>query len=309
MPRAWALVPLILLVSSIAMPQDHENAPVRLSIDHVTICGSDLDTLRQAFASVGLPTEYGGPHANGKTHMSLLGFADGSYLELIAPVEANQLLSDDSPWPKEIGGNAGPCGWAINVHQIEAEVARLRQRGLNASDPAPGGRLRPDRVALEWETAALAGREEGRLPFLIEDHTPRQLRAHVSPALHGSELTGVAVVIVGVRKLDASTELFQRAFTLPEPVVQRHGELGATLASFPGAPVILAAPLDRSGWLGERLRQFHEMPAAVLIGTRDFEASRKRFHLTEAAGIAGHRVAWFNASQLKGIRLGIIAQP
>ena len=59
--------------------------PVFLVVDHATVCGSNLDTLQQEFASVGLKADYGGPHANGVTHMALLGFENGSYLELIAP--------------------------------------------------------------------------------------------------------------------------------------------------------------------------------------------------------------------------------
>ena len=60
-----------------------------LQIDHVTVCGRDLDRMRQSFAERGLATEYGGPHANGLTHMALAGFDDGSYLELIAPLSSH----------------------------------------------------------------------------------------------------------------------------------------------------------------------------------------------------------------------------
>ena len=49
-----------------------------LKIDHVTIAGSDLSKMRDAFASLGLVSEYGGAHSNGITHMALLGFEDGS---------------------------------------------------------------------------------------------------------------------------------------------------------------------------------------------------------------------------------------
>ena len=52
-----------------------------LKVDHASICGSDLDTLRAAFTSIGLTPDYGGPHGNGVTQMALIGFDDGSYLE------------------------------------------------------------------------------------------------------------------------------------------------------------------------------------------------------------------------------------
>ena len=58
-----------------------------MKLDHVTIAGSSLDRLRDAFARIGLATEYGGAHANGVTHMALLGFDDGSYIELASTVK------------------------------------------------------------------------------------------------------------------------------------------------------------------------------------------------------------------------------
>src|SRR5712675_1011077 len=55
-----------------------------LQIDHVTVAGTHLDAMRQALtAAAGIPSEYGGPHANHATEMALVSFPDGSYLELM----------------------------------------------------------------------------------------------------------------------------------------------------------------------------------------------------------------------------------
>jgi Glyoxalase-like domain len=297
MGRTWVL-PLVFLAST-AMAQT-------LTIDHVTICGSDLDAMRQAFAAAGLRTDYGGPHASGGTHMALLSFDDGSYVELIAPEDPNEPLPDRAPWPKEIEGNAGPCGWAINVRQIEREVELFRGRGLEATTPAPGGRLRPDRVALEWQTAALAGGSDHRLPFLIQDQTPRHLRAPKSAGVAGTELTGVAVVVLAVHDLAGSTALFQRAFGWSDPLVETNHQLDAEVAYFPGTPVMLAAPLSADSWLADRLQRFGEIPAAFLLGTRDFNRSRKRFSLTGTGQLNGRKLAWFDPAQLHAVRLGLV---
>src|SRR5689334_13701611 len=56
----------------------------QLQVDHVTVAGRDLGTLRRALDSAGIANEYGGPHANHATEMALTSFPDGSYLELIA---------------------------------------------------------------------------------------------------------------------------------------------------------------------------------------------------------------------------------
>jgi len=65
-----------------------ESKVVVLELDHVSVCGSSLDTLRQAFTDVGMTPDFGGPHGNGVTQMALVGFDDGTYLELIAPIKA-----------------------------------------------------------------------------------------------------------------------------------------------------------------------------------------------------------------------------
>ena len=55
-----------------------------MKIDHVTVAGSRIDDMRHAFSSAtGIPTEYGGPHANHLTEMALASFPDGSYIELM----------------------------------------------------------------------------------------------------------------------------------------------------------------------------------------------------------------------------------
>lgn len=55
-----------------------------LKIDHVTVAGAKLESMRRAFtAATGLPTEYGGQHANHATEMALTSFPDGSYLEFM----------------------------------------------------------------------------------------------------------------------------------------------------------------------------------------------------------------------------------
>src|SRR5271165_5820242 len=56
----------------------------QLHIDHVTVAGKNVEAMRKALETAGIPTEYGGPHSNHATEMALASFPDGSYLELIA---------------------------------------------------------------------------------------------------------------------------------------------------------------------------------------------------------------------------------
>ncbi len=57
-----------------------------------------LSQCERTFGDVGSKIDYGGPHANGVTHMALLGFEGGSYLELIAPQKAGAVEASD--WAK-----------------------------------------------------------------------------------------------------------------------------------------------------------------------------------------------------------------
>jgi len=50
--------------------------------------------------------DFGGPHGNGVTQMALVGFDDGTYLELIAPIKAG--VTTGSDWAKFYGGGCGP---------------------------------------------------------------------------------------------------------------------------------------------------------------------------------------------------------
>jgi hypothetical protein len=298
---AWPL-----LVASVAQEQASKE-PVFIAVDHASFCGSNLDSMRQAFASVGLTSDYGGPHSNGVTHMALLGFSNGSYLELIAP--QNAALVEGSAWAKLMAGNAGPCAWAVEPDDIQQEAARLKRAGIAVTGPQPGSRKRPDGMSVEWQIADLgSGTPGSMLPFLIQDRTPRAWRVQPSPSLANSPLTGIAAVVLGVNDLNATSALFQRAFQWAPPITEEHKDFDAKLAYFPGTPVILAAPLNGHSWLSDRLQKFGGGPVAYFLITQNFNAAQKEYHLSGAKTWFGQRVAWFDEHRLNGWRLGVLGQ-
>jgi hypothetical protein len=263
--------------------------------------------MQRAFAEVGLKTDYGGPHANGVTHMALLGFEDGSYLELIAPQKAGAVEGSD--WAKFMAANAGTCAWAVAVGDINSEVARLKGSGVKAEGPFPGSRKRPDDAVLQWQTArAGSGTPGATLPFLIQDKTPRSLRVQPSAGAKGSGLTGIEMVVLGVKDLDAAIALFRQAYGWLPPLREEHQEFEVKMAHFPGTPVLLVAPLDHRSWLAERLERFGESPVALMLGTQDFDSAVGRFRLFQETAWFGQKVAWFNSEGLQGVRLGVVSQ-
>ena len=235
-----------------------------LKIDHVTIAGQDLAKMRAMLADAGIPTVYGGPHANHASEMAMASFTDGSYLELIAlqPNGDPQAITNHE-WSAQMRGNAGPSAWAASVDDLEAERGRLQATGIHVSEPERSGRARPDGFRLQWETAQVGTETRGTFfPFLIRDITPREERAG-KPGDSG--LRGVSRVVVATRDLTASIARFRAAYGWAAPVEQDDAAFGARVALFAGTPVALAQPLSKSNWIANRIEHFGEGPCALLI--------------------------------------------
>jgi hypothetical protein len=294
---------LVLLLSSLPSMAQESNTTV-LELDHVSVCGSNLDALRQAFTDVGLTPDFGGPHGNGVTQMAFIGFDDQTYLELIAPVKPG--VAEGSEWAKFMAADAGPCAWAVGTNILLQEVDRLKKAGIAVKTPERGSRKRPDGMSVEWTTADVGSGTQGSvLPFMIEDETPRPWRVQTSESVKGAPVSGVESVVLGVNNLDAAIALFRKAYGWSQPLVENQRDFGK-LAYFPGEPVILAAPTG--GWLSDRVSKFGEAPVAYLLGTRDFAAATKKYKLSGSKPWFGQKVAWFDAGKLKGVRLGVIGQ-
>lgn len=278
---------------------------MKLRIDHVTIAGSSLEPLQDAFTEASLATDYGGPHSNGVTHMSLLGFADGSYIELISSLKPDRV----SPWWHEhIIGDGGPCAWALEVDDVAAEAQRARALGIAVQGPAYYFRDRLDGTRVEWDLAILGDQGMGALlPFILKDRTPRHYRVTPSASVAATELTAVALVVLGVADMKRASDLFQRLYDLPAPMLRELPEFDATLARFKGQPFALAAPMGPDGWFRERLARFGDSPCACLIGTTDLAESKKRFRLREGDLSFGQPVAWFDTPALNRLRVGVMS--
>ena len=294
---------IAVLISMSAVAQ--ESKSTMLELDHVSICGSNLDTLRQIFTDGGMTPDLGGPHGNGITQMAIIGFDDASYIELIAPIKPG--ASAGSAWAKFMSEDAVTCAWAVGTNVLLQEVDRLKKAGIPIKNPERGNRKRPDGMNVEWMTADVGSSTPGStLPFIIEDETPRAWRVQASASMQGAPVSGVENVVLGVNNLDAAVALFRKAYGWAEPLTETQKDFGK-LAYFPGEPVILAAPAG-GGWLSDRLAKFGESPVAYLLASRDFAAATKKYKLQGTKTWFGQKVAWFDASRLKGVRLGVIGQ-
>jgi hypothetical protein len=292
-----------LLISTTGRAQEAKS--VVLELDHVSVCGSNLDTLRQAFTDVGLTPDVGGAHGNGVTQMAMIGFDDGTYIELIAPINAG--ATSGSEWAKFMAEEAVPCAWAVGTNVLLQEVDRLKKAGIPVQNPAPGSRKRPDGMSVEWKTADVgSGTPGSTLPFVIEDQTPRAWRVQTSASVQGAPVTGVENVVLAVTNLDAAIALFRKAYGWADPLTENQKDFGK-MAYFPGEPVILATPTG-NGWLAEHIAKYGESPVAYLLNARDFMAAAKKYKLSGNKTWFGQKVGWFDERKLHGVRLGVIGQ-
>jgi hypothetical protein len=305
--RRWSFATLVLILGSLFSPpaMAQENKTMALELDHVSICGSNLNTLRQIFTDVGMTPDVGGPHGNGITQMASIGFDDATYIELIAPIKAGEAAGSD--WARFMTEDAVTCAWAVGTNVLLQDVDRLKKAGIPVKTPERGSRKRPDGMSIEWITAAVgSGTPGSTLPFMIEDQTPRAWRVQTSASVQGAPVSGVENVVLGVSNLDAAIAVFRKAYGWADPIIETQKDFGK-LAYFPGEPVILAAPAG-GGWLADRLAKFGESPVAYLLSTRDLPGATKKYKLSSGKTWFGQKVAWFDSARLKGVRIGVIGQ-
>lgn len=172
-------------------------------IDHVVALVRELDAAVADFAALGFTVVPGGEHAGGATHNALISFADGTYIELIAFREPDR--PQGHGWWPYLAKGEGWVDFALLEPDLDAAAARLAATPIAVEGPGDGGRLRPDGARVAWRSlrpGATAG--AGRLPFLIADVTPRDVRvpggAATDHALGAARVAGATVVVTNLAR-------------------------------------------------------------------------------------------------------------
>lgn len=177
------------------------------SIDHVVIAVRDLAQASADYERLGFTVTPGGYHTGGATHNALISFADGSYIELIAFTEPDRPQAHK--WWAKFALGEGTVDFALLSADLATEAEHLRQAGIEVEGPIDGGRERPDGQRIAWKSLTIAS-DDGPLPFVIEDVTPRALRVPSGDATrHALGVTGIAGVTVLVPDLHRATALYQ----------------------------------------------------------------------------------------------------
>ncbi len=141
-------------------------------IDHIVIAAHSLERAIETYRELGFTVVEGGRHPYG-SYNALIGFADGSYIELLGFYAE----SPAHPWwalLQERGG--GLIDFCLATDDIESDLAAFRSHGVDCGDLTEGGRARPDGYEVRWINNKVGGDWQGLIPFIIEDVTPRDER-------------------------------------------------------------------------------------------------------------------------------------
>ena len=247
-------------------------------IDHIVIAVRELDSAMESYRRLGFSVVEGGAHPYG-SHNALIGFEDGSYIELLGFYEE----SPAHPWwdlLHERGG--GLIDFCLATDDIRADLVAFRAQGVVAGDLTEGGRRRPDGYEVKWINNKVGGEFQGLMPFIIEDLTPRAQR------LPGE--TTQANGVTGIHCLSLAAEDAGRYAAIMGAVLGQDGQasidedLGASGIRFEVGSHILEylSPRDPSSPLRAHLAANRPAPYRVSFKTRGSSAS---FGTEQAEGV------------------------
>lgn len=165
-------------------------------IDHLVIAAHSLERAVETYRGLGFSVIKGGRHAYG-SYNALIGFADGSYIELLGFYEEARA----HPWWDLLHARGGGLiDFCMASDDIQADRQALLQAGVSSSDLYEGGRERPDGYVVRWINNKVEGKFQGRIPFIIEDVTPREERLPAERR-HANGVTGIDCLALAVEDL------------------------------------------------------------------------------------------------------------
>jgi catechol 2,3-dioxygenase-like lactoylglutathione lyase family enzyme len=229
-------------------------------IDHLVVVVRDLDAGTRGYRDLGFTVVEGGRHPVG-TYNTLIAFADGAYLELIAFYRDNP----QHRWWQPLQQGGGLVDFCLATDNLIADTQAFRAAGVDIADPTAQSRVRPDGYQLRWVFSLARGAHRGVAPFLISDETPRDERVPRETS-HPNGVTGVDVVTVAVDDVAAVRRWYGGALAAPGLDVERP-ELGAAGVRFAAGShgLEFLAPRDRDGAIARHLAERGPSPYAATL--------------------------------------------
>jgi glyoxalase-like protein len=250
-------------------------------VDHVMICVPKLGEGIETYTRLGFHVYPGGTHT-GRATCNAIAFHEADYLELLTlsedhPTGALDPGGSDARLAEFLAQGGGFRYVALQSDDLAADVAAMRRRGVDVSDPAAGARRTPAGQELRWKAAGLG--PANPLPiFFIEHLTPLDERRRQVPRA-GSHPNGVLRaerVYIVVPDVAAAALTYGRVLGLPVPKVQRGAVIKADMAVFELGPtgLTVAQPVE-PGPAREALARRGPGPFQVLYRTRSMDAAAR----------------------------------
>jgi len=139
-------------------------------LDHLVYATPDLyGTVRELAGLLGAEPVEGGRHVGLGTRNYLLGLGGRRYLEIIGPDPGRPDPGSARPFGLDLLPGPRLVTWAIHPADLDATVARARERGYEPGDVHPMSRRTPEGELLEWRlTSSPDDTGDGLVPFLID---------------------------------------------------------------------------------------------------------------------------------------------
>ncbi|MDB5808538.1 MAG: hypothetical protein JWN94_660 [Betaproteobacteria bacterium] len=212
-------------------------------IDHVTICVPDLDAGVAQFKKLGFNVGAGGAHPGKGTH-NAIAFNHDDYIELLAVRDqAEHRTASQKPGSKNstlnefIAAGGGIRYVVLQSDDLVAEIAAMRSRGVDVSDPIDGSRRTPDGKELRWKVATLGPANPLPLVF-IQQLTPIEERRKQVPVA-GNHANGVyklerAYIVTPDAESDAA--VYAKVLGIPQPKLHKGTVIMSDMAVFEIGP-------------------------------------------------------------------------
>ncbi|MFG1700784.1 VOC family protein [Nonomuraea sp. NPDC049309] len=143
-----------------------------MTLDHLVYATPNLDTtVAEIEQQLDVRMVEGGRHPGLGTRNRLLGLGGRAYLEIIGPDPEQEPPAGPRPFGIDTLTMARLVTWAAAVTDIDAAVARARERGYDPGDPQDMSRHTPSGELLSWRLTPPS--KAGLVPFLIDWGTTR----------------------------------------------------------------------------------------------------------------------------------------
>ena len=255
-------------------------------IDHVVICVPDLRQAIETFTRLGFNVYPGGTHPGRGTH-NAIGLNEDDYLELLSVHDPDEYRAATAGAGRAggslldfIAAGGGLRHVVVASDDLAGEVAAMRRRGVDVSDPVEGRRRAADGLELRWLAAALGARHP--LPLVFLQHvTPLATRRRQVPLVghHPNGVQRLDRVYIVTPDVRAEAEVYARVLGMPVPPTQRGTVIMADMAVFDLGPTgLTVAQPYAPGPAADALARRGPGPFQVLLRTASLGAAARWMH-------------------------------